>query len=122
MTDENRDPEPEAGAPSPADGIEDRAVAEALRGEPDAATTLQWCKGCAALVRPVGKGRCERCHQFLRLNFAARRHPVNLIRREALLRDILAEFPPTNILERSTAEQLAGVLEQLEVLKPGSPD
>jgi hypothetical protein len=59
---------------------------------------------------------------MLKQSFLARRHPVNVLRRDALLADLLAQFPPTNILERSTCEHLAGTLEQLEVMKPGSPD
>ena len=108
------------GAPAPA--LDPAAVQAALMGEPDAATDLRWCKVCKALVRPVGKGKCERCNAFLRLNFASRKHPVNVLRREALLPDLLKQFPPANILERTTCERLAGAIEQLEVTKPGSPD
>jgi hypothetical protein len=98
------------------------AVRAALVGEPDAATDLRWCRKCAAMVRPIGKGRCERCNAFLKLNFSARKHPVNVLRRDALLAELNAEYAPATTMQRSTCAHLAGTLEQLEMVKPGSPD
>ncbi len=91
-------------------------------GEPDTQTAPQWCKRCKAQVIPVGKGRCPRCNAFLRLNFTARRHPINVLRKDALLGQLLQQFPPTNIIDRSNSEQLAVVLEQLETMRPGTAD
>lgn len=90
--------------------------------EPDAQTTPQWCKRCKADVIPRGKGLCPRCGIFLRQNFVARRHPVNVLRREALLADLLKDFPPTNSRERKTLEQLADIYEQLETTRAGTPE
>jgi hypothetical protein len=92
-----------------------------LTGEPGTLPPT-WCKRCQAEVKPEGKGRCPRCNTFLKLNFAARRHPVNKLRCRQLLDQFLAEYAPTTTLGRSTCEQLAGIIEQLEVLKPGSPE
>ena len=71
---------------------------------------------------PEGRGKCPRCGIFLRQNFVARRHPVNVLRRDALLAELVAEFTPTTILERSNCAHLATTLEQLEVMKPGSTE
>ena len=56
------------------------------------------------------------------MNFVARRHPVNVLRRDALLAELVAEFTPATILERSNCAHLAATLEQLEVMKPGSTE
>ncbi len=93
-----------------------------LVGEPDAATDLRWCKKCQGWVRPIGKGRCERCNAFLRLNFSARRHPTNLARREALLAKLTADYRPATTMLLASCEHLAAILEQLETLRPGGPD
>jgi hypothetical protein len=90
--------------------------------EPDTQTSPQWCRKCKADVIPRGKGLCPRCGIFLRQNFVARRTAVNVLRRDALLAKLLAEFPPANLLERITCERLASAMEQLEVTKPGSMD
>ena len=90
-------------------------------GEPDS-LPVTWCKKCHADVRPVGKGRCPRCNVFLKLNFTARKHPVNVLRRDALLAELVAEYQPNTTMLRLTCAHLAGTLEQLEVMKPGSPE
>jgi hypothetical protein len=74
------------------------------------------------MVRAVGKGTCERCGVFLKLNFVARRHPVNKLRVEVLNDTFVREYNPTTQRLRSMCEQLAAVTEQLETMKPGSPD
>ena len=51
-----------------------------LMGEPGTLPTV-WCKRCKADVLPEGKGQCPRCGKFIRLNFMARKHPVNMLRR-----------------------------------------
>jgi hypothetical protein len=71
---------------------------------------------------PVGKGKCPRCGRVLRLNFVARRHPVNVLRVDQLLADLLAQFPPADIIERCDREQLAVTLEQLETMRPGTTE
>jgi hypothetical protein len=93
----------------------------ALAGEPDT-LPLTYCRKCQVEVKPEGKGRCPRCQTFLRLNFVARRHPVNVLRRDALLAELVADYQPNTTMLRSTCAHLAGTLEQLEVMKPGSPD
>jgi len=101
-------------APDPVQGF--------LTGEPGAATDQRWCKVCKALVRPIGKGQCERCNAFLALNFTARRHPINKFRKVQIREQLEADYRPGNTMLRSSCDTLAGILEQLEVLKPGSPD
>ncbi len=90
-------------------------------GEPDTLPPT-WCKKCQADVLPEGKGKCPRCGIFLRHNFVARRHPINVLRRDALLAELVAEFTPVTILERSNCAHLAATLEQLDSMKPGSTE
>jgi hypothetical protein len=98
------------------------AAVQALTGEPNAWTVTQWCKKCQADVLPVGKGDCPRCHCALRLNFKARRHPVNKLRRQQLLDKFVSDYRPNTQRLQSMCEQYAGIVEQLEALKPGSPE
>jgi hypothetical protein len=56
------------------------------------------------------------------LNFSARRHPVNKLRRDQLLAELVADYQPNTTLLRATCEHLAGTLEQLETMRSGSPD
>jgi hypothetical protein len=97
-------------------------VQTALTGEPDAWTVKQWCRSCHVDVLPVGKGECPRCHKALRLNFKARRHPVNVLRRDAHLEKLVARYQPHTPMVQSTCEMQAGILEQLDTLKPGSTE
>jgi hypothetical protein len=105
------------------DGATDLTTATqaALTGEPDT-LPVTWCKRCEVNVTPTGKGQCPRCYSFLKLNFVARRHPINKLRKQQLLDKLVADYHPQTTLARSSCEVLAGILEQLEVLKPGSPD
>ncbi len=112
------------GAPSARDGTPDgTASTEALHaaGEPNSLPTT-WCKVCQADVRPLGKGKCPRCGTFLKLNFVARRHPVNKLRWQQLLDMLVADYEPRSTLRRSMCEHLAAILEQLETMKPGGAD
>ena len=111
---------PLAAPDAPGDGLPARVQA-ALTGEPGT-LPLTWCRRCAVEVVPRDKGACPRCGTFLKQNFVARRHPVNRLRRDALLAELVAEYRPTTTMLRSTCAHLAGTLEQLEVMKPGSPD
>ena len=97
------------------------AIQAALTGEPGTLPPT-WCKKCAADVLPAGKGRCPRCNSFLKLNFSARKHPVNKLRRQQLLDKFVLDYRPNTQRLQSMCEQYAGIVEQLEVLKPGSPD
>ncbi len=108
-----------SAAPSPADG---QSHGTSTVGEPDAQTTPQWCKKCQADVIPRGKGLCPRCGIFLKQNFVARRHPVNVLRRDALKAELFAEFRPGNIIDRSNCEHLAATMEQLDTMRPGSSE
>jgi hypothetical protein len=118
-------PEPEASEPPSGPDAAPRAEPGGplppSPGEPGAAPPT-FCRKCQVEVRPQGKGQCPRCGTFLRLNFVARRHPVNVLRRDALLADLLRQFPPANIVERSTCEHLAATLEQLETMRPGTTE
>ena len=96
-------------------------TAASLLGLPDQ-LPLTWCALCKAEVKPYGKGICPRCHKFVKGSFAARKHPVNLLRRDVILGKLLADYQPTTTLLRSSCEMLASILEQLEVLKPGSTE
>jgi hypothetical protein len=115
----NRDPEPEtepAGEPSKTDASPVGQTSD--RSEP----ALVWCRKCEADVRPAGKGACPRCGSFLKLNYASRRHPVNVLRRDQLLAEILVKYPASDALERFDREQLAAAMERLENTRPESPD
>lgn len=92
-----------------------------LRGIPDT-LPLTWCAHCNAEVLPKGKGTCPRCARFLKGSFSARKHPVNLLRRDALLAKFVRDYQPDTQRLQSMCEQYAGVVEQLEALKPGSPE
>ncbi|MEQ1757594.1 MAG: hypothetical protein ABL986_04700 [Vicinamibacterales bacterium] len=114
--------QPDVPSVSPAGGHRDGPADLAhLIGEPGTLPAT-WCKQCAAEVLPVGKGRCPRCNTFLRLNFAARKHPVNKMRRQQILDKLVAEYTPQTTMLTATCEHLAGILEQLETMKPGSTD
>jgi hypothetical protein len=113
-------PDGEAHGPRPDPAPEDVAVLQA-RGEPGTLPET-WCKVCKARVRPVGKGRCERCGTFLKLNFIARRHPVNKLRVQQIEDQLVAEYQPRTLLQRSSCEDLAGIREKLETTKPGSQE
>jgi len=106
----NKAPTGPPGAPRPV-----------LDGEPDT-LPLTYCRKCQVEVMPQGKGRCPRCQTFLRLNFSARKHPVNLLRRDALLAELVSEFSPATIVERSACEHLAAAYERLDSMRPGSPE
>jgi hypothetical protein len=54
--------------------------------------------------------------------FLARRHPVNVARRDQIFRKLVADYQPQTTLLRSSCEMLAGILEQLEVIRPGLPE
>jgi hypothetical protein len=108
-------PAPDVGASTPG------AAALAAVGEPDTLPPV-WCKKCQAEVTPEGKGRCPRCQTFVRLNFARRKHPVNVLRRQQLLEKLVVDYRPSTTLLQASCEQLAGILEQLETMKPGTPE
>jgi hypothetical protein len=52
----------------------------------------------------------------------ARRHPINRLRKQQLLDQLIAEYQPRTTMLHASCEHLAGILEQLETMKPGSPD
>ena len=117
-------PVAEPRAPAPTSDVflcASAAIQAALTGEPGTLPAT-WCKQCAAEVLPVGKGRCPRCNSFLKLNFAARKHPVNKLRRQQLLDQLVSDYEPRTTMWRSTCEHLAATLERLESTKPGSPE
>jgi hypothetical protein len=112
--------EPES--PSPANGEPNVATTALVStGEPDT-LPLTYCRKCESEVKPYGKGKCPRCHTFLRLNFYPRKHPVNVLRRDAILADLLVQFPPANVVQRAARGQLAAALERLETTKPGTTE
>ena len=71
-------------------------IQAALTGEPGTLPEV-WCRKCNANVKPEGKGTCPRCHTFLKLNFVARRHPINVLRRDQLYHEIVAEYATAQI-------------------------
>jgi hypothetical protein len=97
------------------------ALVAQLEGEPNT-LPLTFCRVCQVEVKPVGKGKCPRCQTFLRLNFVARKHPVNVARRDALFAELVAEHQPRTVGTRATCEHLAATLERLETTKPGSTE
>jgi hypothetical protein len=92
-----------------------------LRGEPDTLPEVL-CRHCKVMVRPTGKGLCPRCAKFVRLNFVARRHPINVARVDQLNAQLVAEYRPQTMVARTTCRHLAGTWERLEHNKPGSPE
>jgi hypothetical protein len=114
MEDDPKSPSSHTDDPMAGDG-------KTLGGEPDTLPVV-FCRRCQIDVRPEGKGVCPRCRTFLRLNFVSRRHPVNKLRVEQHLEELIAEFRPSTTTARRTCEHLAGIYEQLEGLKPGSTE
>jgi len=92
-----------------------------LVGLPDT-LPITWCPNCKADVQPKGKGSCPRCGRLLRGAFLARRRPVNILRRDVLLQKLVADYQPTTTRLQAACEHLAGVLEQLEDMKPGTQE
>lgn len=92
-----------------------------LLGIPDSLPETN-CPNCKVNVLPRGKGQCPRCGRVLKMSFNARTKPINTPRRNAILAALIAEFPPADMLERATTEQLADTLERIEGLKAGSAD
>jgi hypothetical protein len=90
-----------------------------LAGLPDE-LPITWCPNCAADVKPKGKGTCPRCGRVLKGSFIARRHPVNILRRDQILKKLVAEYRPTSTRVQAMCEHYASVLEQLESLKAGT--
>ena len=62
-----------------------------LLGLPDE-LPITWCPHCKADVKPKGRGSCPRCNKYLKGSFAARRHPVSLLRRDQILKRLVAEY------------------------------
>jgi hypothetical protein len=83
---------------------------------------ITFCKRCGVDVAPVGKGSCPHCRSFLKLNFVGRKHPINILRREQLLNKLVDEFKPDSVIQHAMCETLAGVFEQLESTRAGSPE
>ena len=96
-------------------------IVDSLDGLPGALPDI-WCLHCKENVTPEGKGTCPKCGRFLRRNFLARKKPVNLVRKEFLLRKFIADYQPSTTLLHSSCEMLAGIVEQLETMKPGSAE
>jgi len=117
----SRQAEPANDAPTTAPAQEHHPSAASLLGLPDS-LPLTWCPNCKADVQPKGKGYCPRCARMLKGSFLARKHPVNMMRRDALLKRLTDDYRPNTTLLQSHCETLAGIIEQLEVLKPGSPE
>lgn len=121
-------PEQPEGPSKPGQQNDVPPPAQAANPEPSAASLAEilpptWCPHCKAFEeKPHGKGQCRRCGRVLKGAFLARRHPVNLLRRDALLAKLIADYQPNTTVLRSSCEVLAGILEQLESLKPGSQE
>src|SRR2546422_468738 len=82
------------------------AVQAALLGEPDT-LPLTFCRRCKVDVKPEGKGLCPRCGKMLRHNFLARKHPINVLRRDQLRAEIIAEYQPHTLELRDACQYLA---------------
>jgi hypothetical protein len=115
------DGHPSRPLPGPSSDPSAAAVQAHLTGEPGT-LPMTWCKKCAANVQPEGKGRCPRCRTFLKLNFVARRHPVNVLRRDALFAEIVTEYRPSTLELRDACRYLANIKERLETTKDGTPE
>src|SRR5262249_44785335 len=64
----------------------------------------EWCPHWKAMVDVQGKGQCVRCKRFVKNSFAARKHPVNLLRRDQILKKLVADYQPTTTMLTSTCE------------------
>lgn len=80
-----------------------------------------YCTNCKTnvepIVAPTGRWMCPGCRQFVKKSDGARKHSVDVARIQQRLDELLIKFPPADILERSTCEQLAVQLEKHEMLK-----
>jgi hypothetical protein len=114
-------PDGSPDGPSPEPESASAAIAAHLAGVPDLLPP-QWCPNCKADVLPRGKGLCPRCGRVLKHSFLARRHPINKLRKQQILEKLVADYRPSTTMLQATCEHLAGTLEQLEVLKPGSQE
>ena len=114
--------EPPGTAPTqaPASASEPSLPSAAPASEP--APDLRWCSRCEAQVIAVDKGRCPTCRSFLKGSTVARKNPLNVAKRDAILADLIAEYKPTTTMETATCEHLAATLERLSSLRPGSTD
>jgi hypothetical protein len=97
------------------------AIGAHLAGVPDSLPET-WCAHCKVDVQPRGKGLCPRCGRFLRQSFAARKHPVNLARRDELHNENIAEYKPQTLHLRRACRWLANITERLEHVKDGTPE
>lgn len=88
--------------------------------DPAAGPERRWCPMCSALVVPARRGVCPVHNIFLARNYAARKHPVNVTRRDVLYAEAVDEFQPTTMSDRAICRHLASALEALENLRPGS--
>jgi hypothetical protein len=113
--------------PSPANGDPngpsqpDTSNTFAAIGEPDT-LPLTFCRKCQVEVKPEGKGRCPRCQTFLRLNFVARKGPVNVLRRDQLHAENIAEYKPDTLQLSRACRRLANIDERLENAKEGTTE
>jgi hypothetical protein len=93
----------------------------AFIGEPDT-LPVTFCRRCKVDVEPVGKGKCPRCGGFLRQHFVSRKHPVNVLRRDQLHAENIAEYQPDTLHLRWACRWLANVTERLESVRDGTPE
>jgi hypothetical protein len=116
-------PEPGKVSPTAASAPEQyaSAVHAHLAGVADSLPP-QWCPNCKVEVTPRGKGLCPRCSRFLRHSFVARKHPVNKLRCQQILEKLVADYQPRTTMLHATCVHLSGILEQLETMKPGTPE
>lgn len=92
-----------------------------LLGLPDE-LPMTWCPNCEADVKPKGKGLCPRCGRVLKGSFLGRKHPVNVLRRDQLLAENIAEYRPDTLHLRRACRWLANITERLESVKDGTPE
>jgi hypothetical protein len=111
----------EAKNPAAPDGTADGQRTAAELGVADTLPPT-WCPRCQAEVVPRGKGLCPRCGRTLKGSFLSRRHPINVLRRDALLAKLVNDYQPDTTMLHATCEHLATIPEQLEVLRPGSTE
>lgn len=89
---------------------------------PDMQTKPVWCGKCKADVVPEKKGMCPRCQGFLRQNFVARKHPINVLRRDQLYMEAVEEYRPITLELRDACRYIANVKERLETVRDGTPE
>jgi hypothetical protein len=117
-------PDPGNAAGTAASGSLEPALASVLAHAAGITDSLPvtHCSNCEIDVRPKGKGMCPKCGRMLKGAFLARKTPRNVLRRDQLHAEIVAEYKPDTWYLRRACRWLANIDERLETVKDGTPE